>query len=77
MLYNPVTWPCGCNTPSLANARQLRCFAGRAVERMPVSEDRVKYDHLFAAGDPENKAFWMEATNAAAGLENHFVAVKD
>ena len=77
MPYNTITWPCGRNTPRLAIARQLRCFPVRAVERMPVSEDRVKYDHLFAAGDPENKAFWKEATNAAAGLENHFVAVKD
>ena len=42
-----------------------------------MDEDRVKYDHLFVAGDPKNKAFWMEATNAAAGLENQFVAVTD
>ena len=39
--------------------------------------DPVPDDHMFAAGDPENKAFWMEAANAAAGLENRFVSVED
>ena len=57
----------------LANARQLRELAVRAVERLPVGEDRIKYDHLFGAGDPENKAFWMQSLPAAAELANKFV----
>jgi pimeloyl-ACP methyl ester carboxylesterase len=61
----------------LANARQLRELAVRAIERLPTSEDRVKYDHLFGAGDPENKAFWMQSLPAAADLTNRFVTLED
>jgi len=61
----------------LANARQLRELAVRAVERLPTGEDRVKYDHLFGAGDPENKAFWMQSLPAAADLANRFVTLED
>jgi len=61
----------------LANARQLRELAVRTIERLPTSEDRVKYDHLFGAGDPENKAFWMQSLPAAADLANRFVTLED
>ena len=61
----------------LANARQLRELALRTVERLPTGEDRVKYDHLFGAGDPENKAFWMQSLPAAANLANRFVTLED
>lgn len=36
----------------LANARQLRELTVRAIERVTTGEDRVKYNHLFGAGDP-------------------------
>jgi pimeloyl-ACP methyl ester carboxylesterase len=61
----------------LSNARQLHELAIRAIERLPTSEDRVKYDHLFGAGDPENKAFWMQSLPAAADLANRFVTLED
>jgi pimeloyl-ACP methyl ester carboxylesterase len=61
----------------LANARQLRELAVRAVERLPTGDDRIKYDHLFGAGDPENKAFWMQSLPAAAELANRFVTLED
>jgi pimeloyl-ACP methyl ester carboxylesterase len=61
----------------LTNARQLRELAVRAVERLPTGEDRVKYDHLFGAGDPENKAFWMQSLPAATDLANRFVTLED
>jgi pimeloyl-ACP methyl ester carboxylesterase len=61
----------------LASARQLRELAVRAVERLPTGEDRIKYDHLFGAGDPENKAFWMQSLPAAAELANRFVTLED
>ena len=64
-------------TPGLANARQLREFAVRAVERIPVGEDRIKYDNLFSPGDLENKVFWSEATPVAGDLVNRFLAVED
>jgi len=61
----------------LANARQLRELAVRAIGRLPSGEDRVKYDHLFGAGDPENKTFWMQSLPAAADLTNRFVMLED
>jgi pimeloyl-ACP methyl ester carboxylesterase len=61
----------------LTSARQLRELAVRAVERMSSSEDRVKYDHLFGAGDPENKEFWLKALPAAKDLANRFVTLED
>jgi hypothetical protein len=63
--------------PRLANARQLREFAVRAIDRVPPNDDRVKYDHLFSAGDPENKAFWLQAQSTAAGLANTFAMLRD
>ena len=64
-------------SPRLGNARQLREFAVRAVERTPAGDDRVKYDHLFSPGDPENKAFWMRALPVAGDLVNKFVTLED
>jgi pimeloyl-ACP methyl ester carboxylesterase len=61
----------------LANARQLRELAVRAIERLPAGENRIKYDHLFGAGDPENKAFWMQSLPAAAELANRFVTLEE
>ena len=64
-------------TPRLANARQLPEFAVRAVDRMPPGEDRIKYDHLFGAGDPENKTFWAQSSTVAGDLVNRYLAVRD
>ena len=61
----------------LANARQLREFAARAVQRVQAGEDRVKYDDLFNAGDPENKEFWLQAGPAASKLTSRFVTLED
>lgn len=61
----------------LANARQLREFAIRAVERLPAGEDRIKYDHLFDPGDPENKAFWVRASPVAEDVADRFVTLRD
>ena len=61
----------------LANARQLREFAARAVQRVQAGEDRVKYDDLFSAGDPENKEFWLQAGPAAGKLASRFVTLEE
>ena len=61
----------------LANARQLREFAARAVQRVPAGEDRVKYDDLFNAGDPENKEFWLQAGSSASKLTSRFVTLEE
>src|SRR3990172_6827599 len=60
----------------LSNARQLREFAVRAVERVPRGDDRVKYDNLFAPGDPENKRFWLEVSPVAQELVGSFVTIE-
>ncbi|MEX1071909.1 MAG: tetratricopeptide repeat protein [Anaerolineales bacterium] len=60
----------------LASARQLREFAIRCVDRMPVLDDRVKYDHLFSPGDEINKKFWIAAKKDAAPLINSFLQVE-
>jgi hypothetical protein len=62
--------------PRLANKRQLREFAVRAAARVPAHDDRIKYDHLFEAGDPENKRFYMELVPMAAELVNRYIDVE-
>jgi len=61
----------------LTSPRQLREFSVRSIERMESGEDRVKYDNLFNAGDPENKAFWMQAQKVAGDFANSFVLVEE
>lgn len=63
--------------PRLSSARQLAEFARQCVERLPPAEDRVKYDHLFRAGDPENKAFWNRVELQRPGLSDAFVSISD
>lgn len=63
--------------PRLSNARQLRQLANSAVERLPAGEDRIKYDHLFSAGDPENKEFWERSESVRQDLTGSFVAITD
>jgi hypothetical protein len=60
----------------LASARQLQEFAAAAVERIPRGDGRVKYDHLFVPGDPENKRFWMDVSNVTRELVNSYVNVE-
>lgn len=62
-------------SPSLASARQIREFALRSLERLPAGEDRVKFDHLFAAGDSQSKEFWVKARAAAPSLINSYVRI--
>jgi hypothetical protein len=64
-------------SPELSNARQLREFTFRAVERLPDVDDRLKYDHLFNPGDPENKAFWLRTHTFVSDLANTFVTIAD
>ena len=65
------------SAPHLANARQLREFAVRAVERGSASDDRVRYDDLFDSGDPENKSFWTSVMPHAEPLVHSFVQIED
>ncbi len=62
-------------TTELANARRLRDFTARCVERLPAGEERVKFDTLFDHGDATNKEFWLWARTHAPGLVNAFVPI--
>jgi predicted ATPase len=63
--------------PHLANARQLREFAVRAVERGSARSDRIRYDDLFDSGDPENKTYWASVMPHAEALVDSFVHLRD
>jgi TolB-like protein/Tfp pilus assembly protein PilF len=63
--------------PLIGSARQIREFALRGVQRVPPGEDRVKYDHLFDPGDPQNKDFWIRARSHAPELVGSFVQVEE
>jgi predicted ATPase len=65
------------SVPHLANARQLREFAVRAVERGSASDDRVRYDDLFDSGDPANKSYWASVMPHAESLVHSFVQIED
>lgn len=63
--------------PRLNSARQIRQLAVRCIERMPAAEERIKYDYLFDAGDPENKEFWNSIGPLRNELVNTFVRLED
>ena len=61
----------------LSSPRQLRELCVRAVERLLPGEERLRYDHLFSPGNPENKAFWLRWQVRQGELVNHFVKIED
>ncbi len=63
--------------PKLNSARQIRDLAIHCIERMPSGEERIKYDYLFDAGDPENKDFWTKTGSLRSEFVNTFVRVED
>ncbi len=63
--------------PQLKSARNIRQLAVRSIERVPSGEDRIRYDHLFDPGDPENKEFWFRASSVRDELVNVFVALNE
>ncbi len=63
--------------PELKSARNIRQLAVRCMERIPPGEDRIRYDHLFDPGDPENKEFWIRASRVRNDLVNIFVSLNE
>lgn len=57
----------------LGNPRKLREFALRCAERVPVGDERLKYDSMFEPGDPVNKQFWMSRSGTVPKLVNSFL----
>jgi TolB-like protein/Flp pilus assembly protein TadD len=62
-------------SPAFSSARQLRAIATESTRRLPLGEDRLRYDHLFGAGDAENKRFWNDHAQARNEFADHFVAI--
>ena len=60
----------------LGSPRQLRELCVRAAERLLPGEERLRYDHLFSPGNPENKAFWMQWQAHHGELVNRFVDIE-
>jgi TolB-like protein/Tfp pilus assembly protein PilF len=60
-------------TPALENPRQLREFILRGINRVPLGEERVRFDHLFAPGDSKSKEFWVRARDSSPELIDRFV----
>lgn len=63
--------------PSLADPRRLRELCARAARRLLPGEERLRYDHLFSPGNPDNKAFWMQWQAHHRALVGRFVRVED
>jgi predicted ATPase/class 3 adenylate cyclase len=63
--------------PRLESTRQLRDLCARAVERLLPGEERLRYDHLFSPGNPDNKTFWMQWQVHHRALAGRFVRVGD
>jgi len=61
--------------PVFASARQLRSLAAHSAQRISPGEDRLRFDDLFGAGDPENKRFWESAAVVRDDLAGAFVHV--
>jgi len=47
------------------------------LSESPPDEDRIKYDHLFRPGDPENKEFWLSAKSKYGDLAGTFTPFSD
>jgi TolB-like protein/Tfp pilus assembly protein PilF len=62
--------------PAYGSARQLRLLADQSAQRIPRGESRLRYDHLFRPGDPENKEFWSRARASAGELVGAYVRVR-
>jgi len=60
----------------LRSPRQLSDLARDSVLRLSASDDRLRYDHLFEAGDSRNQVFWSTHLSAASELAGHFVRVR-
>ena len=63
--------------PRLGSPWQLRELCVRAVERLLPGEERLRYDHLFSLGNPDNKTFWMQWQAHHRALVGRFVRVDD
>ncbi|MCI4335997.1 MAG: tetratricopeptide repeat protein [Thermoplasmata archaeon] len=59
----------------LENPRQLREFIVRCAGRVPLDEDRIRFDHLFAPGDPQSKEFWVRLKGTSPELIDRFVRI--
>jgi predicted ATPase/class 3 adenylate cyclase len=63
--------------PRPENPQKLRELCVRAAGRLLPGEARLRYDHLFSPGNPDNKTFWMQWQAHHHALADRFVRVDD
>lgn len=59
----------------IVDTRQLEDFIHAGIKRVITSEDRLKFDDLFRAGDLRNKEFWKNHEVVATQLMNKYVSI--
>ncbi len=62
-------------SPELSDTRQMEDFLHTAIKRVGLSEDRLKYDHLFIPGDLKNKEFWKKYEILGKQLSNSYIKI--
>jgi hypothetical protein len=60
-------------TEALTSPRQLRDFIRSAVLRLSSKDTRLRYDHLFEAGNRKNQIFFAENQAIATELSGVFL----
>lgn len=63
--------------PRLENPQQLRELCVRAAGRPLPGEERLRYDHLFSPGNPDNRAFWTQWQAHHHALVGRFVRIDE
>ncbi len=63
-------------SPAFSSPRQLRSLALSSAERIPIREDRIKYDYLFSPGDAESKEFWIQTRQSKPDLVEKYVGLE-
>lgn len=59
----------------LNNPRQMEDFIHAAIKRVGLTENRLKYDHLFYPGDLKNKEFWKSYELLAKELSDAYIKI--
>lgn len=63
------------SSSELNDPRQMEDFIHAAIKRVSLTEDRLKYDHLFNPGDLKNKEFWNSYELLAKKLSKTYIKI--
>ena len=62
-------------SPEQSDPRQMEDFLHTAIKKVSLSEDRLKYDHLFNPGDLKNKEFWKNYETLGRQLSSTYIKI--